>query len=891
MLHFILLPIVLAAAAASDPSTAGTEVFRCTFDPTWDPHFDGWPKGWTRRVGEGFPSYVTIKMDKGPAPDDPHCLRISLDGGGGAAFSPPVEISPLSEYVLEARLRTEGLEQDRTWISLTWLDGARRRLQTCESLKVQQTQGWQSIRLGPLACESQSARYAVIGLHLEPQTGEDLHGAALFTDVRLGRLPRMSLSSSNPHHFFTDPESVEVTCTVSGLGEQLPQITFELEDALGRSLAQSQQPLHLDDVPAAGLEGGPSPQAQPRTGKAAWKPPLAGPGFYRVRATAGEEKRGHSTFSRVGQVGVVSAGKVECPLFQGPETQRLSLVVVAPAQATPGGEFGWSLPRGDQPLPLPALARLLEQAGVSWVKYPLWCENADNPAAIEPLLALSERLESQGITMVGLLSEPPRSLRDRFAPGSTPSAAEIFRLEPKVWYPTIEPVLARLATEVRWWQLGTDTDTSFAGEPDLPGRIAKVKSELGRVCQDVNVGFGWDWRTALPHAEGNACPWRFLSLSADPPLSAAELSEQLAVSRRAGVARWVVLTPLSRQSHSAAERATDLVQQMLAAKIGGAEVIFCAEPFSSDHGLMNDDGTPGELLLPWRTVALQLGGAKYLGSIDLPGGSSNHVFTRDGEAVMVVWSMKPAEEVLYLGEQVRQLDLWGRSVAPAERKREQVVEVGTQPALVTGLSEPIARWRIACRFAEEKLPCVLGLPHGDSLIVSNTFAHEVAGVATVVTPQGWKVSPREIRFHLAAGEELRQKLEITFPFTAESGPQPVRVDFQLDGESPERFSVYRQIAVGLGDVRVELSSRLNDKGQLEVVQEFVNDSDQPVSFRCELSAPDRRLMTQIIQLGRGRETHTYILPDGQSLIGKPLGLRAAEVNGPRVLNYRFVGTK
>jgi hypothetical protein len=141
---------------------------------------------------------------------------------------------------------------------------------------------------------------------------------------------------------------------------------------------------------------------------------------------------------------------------------------------------------------------------------------------------------------------------------------------------------------------------------------------------------------------------------------------------------------------------------------------------------------------------------------------------------------------------------------------------------------------------------------------------------------------------LAAGEPLQQKLTVTFPFTAESGPQPVRVDFQLEGDPPVRFSVYRRIEVGLGDARIELVSRLNDKGQLEVVQEFINESDQRVSFRCELYAPDRRRMTQIIQLGRGRDVQTYLLPDGASLIGKTLWLRAAEVDGPRVLNYRFV---
>jgi hypothetical protein len=49
---------------------------------------------------------------------------------------------------------------------------------------------------------------------------------------------------------------------------------------------------------------------------------------------------------------------------------------------------------------------------------------------------------------------------------------------------------------------------------------------------------------------------------------------------------------------------------------------------------MQVDGTPAELFLPWRTTATAISGGEYLGQMQLPGGSINHVFVRDGEAIL-----------------------------------------------------------------------------------------------------------------------------------------------------------------------------------------------------------------------------------------------------------------
>lgn len=873
----VLLPLLIVAIAPDAPIEARypetAAVFQCNFDESWDKNFDEWPDPWTRRKGPGFPHYVSVKIKKEPWPQGSHCLRIELNGKGAVAYSPPIKVDPLFGYVLEAYVKTEGLAHDRAYLSVTLLDGKRSRLETFYSQKVRQTQGWEKIRLGPISPGSNDARLAVIGLHLQPGaptegwSREDLDGAASFGDVWLGRLPRLALETTGHFNLFEPGEEVEVNCVASGFVdlEKTPPVTLELEDVLGRELARIER--SPDTQPAqTAPEASPSDvPAEPAVliGRTTWKPPISGPGFYRVRATM----KGHRR--------LVLRQDLSLAVFDSPQTPR-------------GGEFGWTLPHGDRPLPLPQLNRLIAQAGINWVKYPLWHDRPPADELIEGLITFGERLGEHGIELVGLLSAPPPSQPTGEVQSVSRPAAEVFATDPKVWYPPLEPVMTRLATRVRWWQLGDDHDTSFVDQPNLSGKIAQVKAELDRIGRDVNLGMGWGWLNEPPQAAGGAPPWRFLALSADPPMTHIELATYLDATKGSKLQRWMVVEPLPKESYAVEVRAADLVRRMTAAKIHGAEAVFCPQPFSTQRGLLQDDGTPGELLFTWRTVARTLGGAKYIGSIQLPGESPNQIFSRGDDVVMVVWNDEPTEEVLYLGEDVRQIDLWGHSTTPTQQGDRQVIRAGPLPNFVTGINGPITRWRQDFTIAEDRIPSISNRPHQNSLHLKNHFARGVVGRVVLVTPGAWKVDPPEATFYLADAEQLDKGFEITLPPNATSGRHPIRADVEVDAERSYRFSIYRWIEVGMGDVYLEIVTRLNARGELEVEQRMVNRGDGSVSFRCQLLAPHRRRQTiRVVALDRGRDDKLYRLSDGKELIGKTLWLRAEEIGGPRVLNYRF----
>jgi hypothetical protein len=606
------------------------------------------------------------------------------------------------------------------------------------------------------------------------------------------------------------------------------------------------------------------------SGNATWQPPASDFGLYRVRASlAGADK--HIILERT-----------------------ITLARLRPIPMADRGEFGWTLAAENQPLPAGQLARLLGSVGIHWVKLPVWFD-ANELARGESIAAFAEQVSLEGIELVGVLDQPPAELRDAFREKGRLPIASVF-IEPELWGPTVSPVMTRLSLKVRWWQLGDDADASYIGFPDLTEKIAEVKQQLQRYGQEVRLGIGWRWIYGPPAAA--TPPWAYLSYQCDPPLTPDELSAYLSPpalnsakpTAAAGAGqRWLVMSPLPAEEYSLAARARDLVGRMSAAKIHKADAVFVPEPFDATRGLAQPDGTPGDLLLPWRTTARLLSGTEYLGQIQLAGGSENHVFARGDQAVMVVSSDVPQSEPLGLGGDVEVIDIWGRTV-PVKTTTENgqtvpVVEVGPLPVFVTGLSAAVARWQIALQFEDEWLASYFGREQEIKLALANTFPQGLSGEVTLHAPRSWQVDGRPYRFKLSEADQLKLPMPITLQPDAGSGPQPVRLDFDISSDRNYRFSVYRTLQLGLQDVQIELATRLREDGALVVEQQMTNLSDRPVSFRCTLFPPGRRRESrQVLDQERGRGTLLFVLPDGEELIGQKLWLRAEEIGGPRVLN-------
>jgi len=871
-LSSLLILTALALPASEERFVDAIEIFSCDFGETWDVNFDQWPDKWTRRSGPDWPHYVNIHLEDEEQAVAGRCLTINLNGGAAEVSSPAVAVSEKFSYVVEARLRTEQLRHSRAQVKIDFYDDQQQILESASSEWFQGSRDWTKIHFGPVNINNPEVRWARVTLHVNQEGQADITGKVSLDDLWLARLPRMTVHTNSLYNVYTDPRNVIVTCDLSGILEKDPSIRFELLDASSHQL----------DATAVQLDGRLITERLSKAsefiddsverpngyeGSTQWRPPIHEYGFYRVRVSM-QTMRGTL------------------------KEDVISIAVVPPIEQHHQGEFGWSLTRDKMPLTLDQLVELLPRVGVSWVKIPVWYGTSETQRGDE-LIRFTEQLGADDIEVVGVLDHPPADIDFGKPIAEDITIADLFSSEdPSAWLPSLDAVLTRLSLRVRWWQLGNDWDTSYSDFRHLEHEIGTLRGQLFRFGQDVNLGIGWPWNKAS--AVARSMPWDFQQFSATPALTSDEIAAYLKLPRPKGIARWTLVEPLPRDIYDLETRTRSLVQQMLEAKIHGADGIFIAAPFDDQRGLMSSRGTPSELLLPWRTTASLLSGTTFLGSIRLPEGSENRLFeTADGDVLMVVWhnslaAGSPRREVLYLGEKVRIVDAWGRSTAAEQLDHRQVIEVNMLPQFILGLNPHIAKWRLHARLVQSDIPSVFGFSHANAIEIRNPFKQGTGGYARMTAPEGWQVVPNKIDFKLSAGEKSQRPFQIVLPFDANSGNATLRADFHVSADRPYQFSVYREIVVGDEDIEIELHARLAEDGSLVVEQRMINHSEKLLDFKCLLYTRGRRQRRmQVFRLGNNHDVKTYAYLNGQELIGQELWLRAVELGGTRVINHRI----
>jgi hypothetical protein len=836
------------------------------FDETVDRDFDTWPDGWRRQRGPGFPHFLKMQIADEPSPVGSSRFCIQLDGGAAAVHSPLVPLEPQYDYVLEGLVHTEGLVNDRAYLSLTLLDEDEIPIGRWTTDSLSGSADWAKLRLGPVGVGQLSARFAVIGLHVEPGARQDLTGRVHFDDMWLGRLSKLELQGPRRLNLYERADEIQLEGRVSGVEVEGCRLVLELRDTFDRVIGRQQQDLEIGTEPKLSPAESqadsslPAGQLTCEPGRFVWQPPIATDGFYRVEA------------------------RLESPSGIL-HSRQVNVVVAQPLPMADQGEFGWTLSSVPDSFDADDMAHLLAQVGINWVKLPVWNAALD-AERLDRLVSLIDRLDSHGIQTIALLDQPPHDLRTTFGSESQLGAAILFLSEPDVWYSSLEPLLARLSLRVRWWQVGQDRDVNLLGFREVGTKLARVKKEMDRIGQDVNLAVPGSWMLPLPEAPPGT--WRAVSLSADPPLAAEELQTYLDQVSIPGAQRWVVVEPLPVDQYDLTDRIRDLTEKLLVAKLRGADRIFLPAPFDPRAGLMTAEGQPAELLVPWRTMTWAMADAEYLGQLKLPGGTRNYLFRRRGELILMAWNDQPTTETLELGPNVRQLDLWGHELA-ASTQSPGTFTVDRLPTLLCGLDEAITRTRLATAVEPQLVRSEPGRFQPLRLSFKNCFARPIDGTLRMGIPKGWRLDPQQFTIDLAPGESTELQAELTLPYDAPVGKQAIQIECDLQSDRSHQFTIHEEIEVASGDVTFDLWPWLNRDGELEIHQQFTNYGLEPSNFRCELFAPNRRqLRAQIYRQGTGSKTITYRFQRGDELIGQPLLLRATEIDGPRVLNYRLV---
>jgi hypothetical protein len=441
------------------------------------------------------------------------------------------------------------------------------------------------------------------------------------------------------------------------------------------------------------------------------------------------------------------------------------------------------------------------------------------------------------------------------------------------------------------WQLGADDDQSLVSCQDLALRIGALKDQIARSGQKIAFVLPWDGNSS-PADGGHAPPWEALSVSPGEPVlprvRPAE-SSPVRLPQARHTDRYIWLRALPRGAQNVEARASQLLLDMARAKAAGAAAIYLSDPLDPQQGILESDGTPGELLLPWRTTAMALSGSEYLGSLRMPQGSSNLVFARGDRAVVVAWNEVRTQEQVFLGPQAQLVELWGDTRPVDPDPTRQTIGTGPVPIIIQEVDGPLMRTRLSVGLDQAVIPFQFGERIPNAVHVTNRLPEMAQGTVRVAVPRKWKIAPAEFILRLQKNETLHQPILIRLPYDALSGPQVVRLDFDLTAGQPYRFSVFCDLQVGSDDVELELAARLDPGGDLLIEQRLINHGSEPVNFNCDLVAPNRRRQRLRIRgAPPGVEHSTYRVPNGQELRGRPIWVRAAEVGGRRVISKRLV---
>lgn len=891
---------------------ANVKRFHWDFSRETDGNNDDWPDKWRRFVGSGYPSYVEIKIR--PHDEDQESnyrsldanifkawqvvrksypglpvlppsvadvmvnryLHVQLDGGQAMLQSPPIPASRLYKYRFSCRMMTEGLRHDTARAEFHFLDANGSELERFSTPPATGTTPWTNFTVD-LVRPPMGTKQVIVRLHVErSESGlEDIRGSIGFDDIVIEQYPQIQLSTDQARGVYTTGRPIVATAKVMGLPEGISRVRFRLTDCFDEEVDSRILEIEHQDEDRTLAAISENAGADPANSSVTWKLPRLEAGFYRISAALVDQN-----------VATLAT--------------ETTIAVIDPAVGgIPHGAFGWTLPNGLEGVDPRDATQWLSSLGVAWVKYPCWLHPED-VAGGEALAILFGKFQDAGIQTIGMLDMPPDDQISMYAVRGRRDleAAQLFR-DRKTWQGLLEPVMSRLSLKVRQWQLGGEKDFSFLGRPRLRELIQDISLGLQGFGQPIDVAVSWPWLEQQLTASETS--WQAVCRSSDPPLSAQELDAFLTLKEQRqhskGPRTWLLLDPVDKDTYDRKSRIRDLVMRMVTVRSHLVQAAFVSDPYDEQRGLLRPDGRPDELLLPWRTTSLVIGDLRNVGALQLRSGAENAVFSGPERSVLMVWSAQPKEELIYLGENVQEVDVWGKvKNLPLEtvgNQTAQRLQIDSVPKFIIGADPVLLAFRMSVEITPKQIDSFLGQKQQLSVSFSNPTRNSMVGQMRLVEPNTWKIDRPSRGWEMLGGRTKTRTFDVVLSNTAKVGSYELPVQFTLDTLPPKIFTTYRNVNVGPQGLEIDVMTRLTPNKDLSVIVELTNNGAKTQSYDCLMFAsPDRQYQRQFITVRPGETVRRAIVwVNGEDLIGKRLLLRADEQDGPRMLNYPFTATR
>jgi hypothetical protein len=901
----------------ADDNSAAEIVREWDFGVKEDARRDGWPDDWTRRSGQDYPKFIPIAIhqnaksaedlaeiedlrrlasqcylgwQKGKWPWqvipervplaidqflersvlNPY-LRVRMDGGMVEVASPAIKVDVHSVYFLSALIQCDSVDYDAS-AKLRYLDSSGKTLFEMPTKAFSGKTGWKSASTDSLYPFRDDLNAVQVVFQVQPKSLKAYRGEFGFDAVRVYRTPRLSLSVNKPLAVYKNGEEVVARCTASGMTSDQSSIELILIDHNGQQVdsakklfvrTESQTPRFISKIESEARTPGKSRWE----GSCEWRIPNLEPGYYEI-----------STKLAKGKSGVF-------------ELDEQFVVLPNDTMRKPDVRFGWTMSTRSNNLlehmETGLLIELLRLAQVGRVKLPIWYDSQDAKAA-KAATDRVDKIQLVGINCVGVIATPPPSLQKlfiRLIPGETSTALEDSLLVQSF----LEPVMQQMCIRISDFQVGWDHEADIVSNPRLRPAMNSIQSFARRYGQETQIVAS---RNPLYIATKDAAIDRWQLTSSQPP-TASEIERQLRKEPDDSLREpWLNLTPINASTYSLRARVQDLVSRMIriATITSTSTTGWIANPSDPAVGMLDVDGGPREMFLPFRSTVAALAGMRHIGSLPVPSLGVNHLITNGDQARLIVWSERLISAQLYLGENVTARDVWGRTVevqsVDTTNGPEQRLVIDKWPIIIDGIDIRVARWRMGISIEDSRIDPLVGQTQDMKIRFANPFAEPISGQITVMA-KSLLVEKRRSSFELEGNSNNSINATLQLRPDANTASAPIQLKFTMQGDRPVSFVVDQEMQIGTSDFDFETRYEIDANNRLTLTLHAINHQSIPLNFDCILHIPNRpRERMQIAGL-KDRITKTIVLEDAASLIGETLSLRCAQIATNRVLNYRI----
>ena len=823
------------------------------------------PRGWYRaqhdpnvpRDRPGFPIWNRAVLDyQSPAYSGIGSVQLPTDGGSTSLILRYGELSifPSADYVISARVHTEGLVHARARLVATFIDKDGNELPDSQvsSDLVRSENGW---TLLSVLLEGTEPEAAFIRLELEllqpehqPRTRltqdftvweQDFNGAAWFDDVIIAQIPMITLSAGATGNIAASHQPPTLDIHVRDLTGEALKTTVVVQDSTGTV------------IDSTSYEHGTARLKQ------SWTPDIQGFGWY--NATLSVTSNG------------ILVGRRNLDFAWAPP----------PHDPLPGAfRLGTT---STNPKLINAIPDIARSANVSGVDLPLWDSTTRTDAATpSPILKTIDTLVRAGLDVSLSIDEVPMDLAD--AAALDPDAVhELIVDHPPILMPALGPILDRYGQVVERWRLGQSDTLERADilaprlesalntlDPYIPGAVIAVPWAPDRTFEpELIIGstaltvraesaysdrFFEDLVTSWNNARTEAGNPKESALAIRIPTSQSDTSPRTARDRAANLARRAVSAWWALASNTQDPRAARVTLD---------------DPFRIEPGKRGRI-TPAPELVVWRTLTDTLGSRIPIASIDLMDGvrallcSPPAGSTAPSDAALIIWRDQPTDEPTPLRiplsmNPVRAIDIFGNTTnVPITRTTDlqlpaHEIEIKREPTIILDVNPELVATLGSLSFSPDTLDATSGI-HTHDLILDNPYPFRIRGKIYIVEPGGytnqddqpidrsWEINPRVVRFVLDPGESLEQPINIAYSTAQIAGPKPLVFDVELSADQDYpliRVPKTIDLDSELLELDLNVTRQHADNGDLYTVvdAQVLNRATEPVLIDVSAVAP------------------------------------------------------